>query len=124
MLTDTPRGLGQSAAVNYQPRHPLQSRQEIGRRLRATREALDVKSGVMAEMIGVTKQAWSQYEAGNRRPDLTHMLAFSDRFNISLDWIYKGNPAQLPYTLASVIAEKLATQDDAKKSAEPGGDPQ
>lgn len=111
-MTDTPKGLGQSAFVNYQPLHPLQSRQEIGRRLRATRKALGANQTEMAEMVGVTKQAWGQYEAGNRRPDLTPMLAFSDRFNISLDWIYKGNPAQLPYTLTNQIAEILAAMPD------------
>jgi len=93
--------------VNYEPLYPPQSRQEIGRRLKATRQALDIKSGEMADLVGVTKQAWSQYESGARRPDLTPMLAFSDRFNISLDWIYKGIPAQLPYTLVSQIATNL-----------------
>lgn len=94
-------------AVNYEPLHPLQSRQEIGRRLKATRLALGLKATEVCATIDLTKQAWSQYENGNRRPELTPMLAFADRYGVPLDWIYRGQISHLPHDLAGKVMEEL-----------------
>ncbi|WP_168220589.1 helix-turn-helix domain-containing protein [Azospirillum thermophilum] len=86
------------------PHHPL----EIGRRLHATRLGLNLKSTEIAEAIGITTQAWSQYEAGSRRASLDVGLALSNRFRIPLDWIYRGELASVPYSLAQEIMRHMA----------------
>ncbi|MBK4722720.1 helix-turn-helix transcriptional regulator [Azospirillum sp. YIM DDC1] len=108
-MTDTTDWVRQIASVLYEPLHPPQSRQEIGRRLKATRDALGMSVAEICDMLGITKQAWSQYEHGNRRPDLNPMLILADRKGVSLDWIYRGVTSHLPMDLGLKILQHLAT---------------
>ena len=92
------------------------SRNEIGRRLKATRQALGLRARDIHRATGIGESAWSQYENGRRFPDLMQMLPFADRFGISLDWIYRGVLSAVPFELAQGILEQLSppaiTADD------------
>ncbi|CAO3425548.1 helix-turn-helix domain-containing protein [Azospirillum doebereinerae] len=84
------------------------SRSEIGRRLKATRQALGLRARDIHRATGIGESAWSQYENGRRFPDLMQMLPFADRFGVPLDWIYRGLIAAVPFELAQAILERLA----------------
>lgn len=93
---------------------PPHSRIEIGRRLKATRQALGLRTRDVHRATGIAESTWSQYENGHRFPDLMQMLPFAERFGIPLDWIYRGIIAAVPYEIAQrVLDVQLA-------SAEPG----
>lgn len=76
-----------------------------GRRLIATRLALGFTSQLeFAEAAGVSPQAINNYERGRSRPQLSVALALCERFQLTLDWIYRGDPGGLPMRLARVLA--------------------
>lgn len=76
---------------------------DIGRRLRATRDALGLTQEVAAQIGAVSDNAWSMWEKGERTPAPGSMLRLRVEFGISLDWIYAGDPARLPHDLAEKL---------------------
>ncbi|MCW2245202.1 transcriptional regulator with XRE-family HTH domain [Azospirillum fermentarium] len=92
---------------------PPHAREEIGRRLKATRLALGLRARDIHRATGIGESAWSQYENGRRFPDLLQILPFADRFGVSLDWIYRGIPTALPFELAqNTLAHLAASPSD------------
>lgn len=82
------------------PLSPLASRQAIGERLKATREALGLRPMDICRATGIKPSAYSQYEAGQNRPNVEDMIRYAETFHVTLDWIYRGDPSGLPYGLA------------------------
>src|SRR6266705_551879 len=68
-------------------------------RLKTTREALDLSAADLCRQINCKPNRWSQYEGGERKITLEVANALCDEFGLSLDWIYRGNPAMLPHAL-------------------------
>lgn len=91
-----------------QPALHAHSRNEIGRRLKATRQALGLRARDIHRATGIGESAWSQYENGRRFPDLMQMLPFAERFGVPLDWIYRGILTAVPFELAQSILEQLS----------------
>jgi transcriptional regulator with XRE-family HTH domain len=77
----------------------------LAKRLELTREALDLNAAQLCKRIGIKENRWSQYESGERRITLEVANALCDEFGLSLDWIYRGNPAQLPHILRLKIRQ-------------------
>ncbi len=75
----------------------------IGDRLRKARKAVDVSQTAAAKLVGVTPQAWSQWELGKRPFDFEAAIIFCDRYNVTLDWLYRGQPAGLPLDIAAKV---------------------
>lgn len=93
-----------------------ESRKAIGQRLRVLRMALDLRVADLCDMLSLTKQAWSFYEQGMRRPDLTPMLTLCRLTGVSLDWIYRGVDGALTLAMARRIedaAKIMAGVEDA-----------
>lgn len=84
----------------------------VGRRLRATRVALgyERQSEFYAE-IGVPANTANQWEMGRSRINLDAASALKRRFNLTLDWIYLGDPQHLTKQLADRIDTALAVHD-------------
>jgi transcriptional regulator with XRE-family HTH domain len=82
---------------------PPTSKEAIGRRLSLTRRALGLTASVMASNAGINKNTYSQYESGTRVPALPFAIKLCDRFDLTLDWLYRGDPSGLKYTLANQI---------------------
>lgn len=97
---------------------PPHSRIEIGRRLKATRQALGLRARDIHRATGIGESAWSQYENGRRFPDLMQMLPFAERFGIPLDWIYRGIIAAVPYEIAQKILESQSAPSEPADDAE------
>jgi transcriptional regulator with XRE-family HTH domain len=76
-----------------------ESLKSLSARIKMTRVALELSAAELCEQIDCKPNRWSQYEGGKRR--ITHDVAMSlcDEFGLSLDWIYRANPAQLPHAL-------------------------
>jgi len=73
----------------------------VGLRLTATRLALFLTQEAMAKAIGVERNAYANWEGGTRLAQVPAMLRLSLRFGISLDWIYGGQLAAVPFDIAN-----------------------
>lgn len=51
-------------------------------------------------LVGITPSAWNNYERGANRISLDQALKICRATGISLDWIYRGLRAGMPYELA------------------------
>ena len=71
----------------------------LANRLKLTREAIGISAADLCKRINVKPNRWSQYEGGERRITVEVANKLCDEFDLSLDWIYRANPAQLPHAL-------------------------
>lgn len=46
----------------------------------------------MADMLGITRQAYGNYESGKREPDFKTLDKLADFFNVSLDYLLGKSP--------------------------------
>lgn len=76
---------------------------EIAERLHKTRKALGLNQTELCRLSGIAKNTYNQWEKGHGRPELDKAMMLCDAFDLTLDWIYLGNPAGLPYHLATKI---------------------
>jgi len=76
---------------------------EIGERLRQARQALKISQVRAAEVCGASVTAYNNWERGNRTPSPNSMIKLWERYRISLDWIYVGDPRGLPSEIADTI---------------------
>lgn len=85
---------------------PPTSPEAISRRLYLTRHALGVmEQGEFAKVAKLAKSTYNNYEKGLRIPDLDFAVRLCDAYELTLDWIYRGQLDGLPYRLASKIKE-------------------
>ena len=71
----------------------------IGERLRATRLAMGLAQQDFADRAGLGQSAYNQVETGRKRPSVDTGLALCEVYDITLDWIYRGEGSGLPYRL-------------------------
>jgi len=71
----------------------------------------------MADMLGITRQAYSNYEAGKREPDHNTLRRLADFFMISIDYLLGSDSIK-------AIPEWATSKDkkDFKKMLEEDGD--
>ena len=71
---------------------PPVSKKAVGARLALTRSALGMTQGVFAEAAGIAPNTYNQYEKGERLPLVDNALKICERFELTLDWIYRATP--------------------------------
>lgn len=59
--------------------------------LRKLRQKKNVSQQVVADYLNITKQAYSLYELGKREPDFETLLKLGEFFNVSTDYLLRGN---------------------------------
>ena len=67
----------------------------IGYRLALTRRVWGAQQQAFAERAAVNASAYNQYERGKRIISIQHALRLCDTYDITLDWIYRGDPSGL-----------------------------
>jgi len=75
----------------------------IGARLRLIREAFGLKPAEMADLLGIERTYWSRFENGHRAPSDEVSYLLTERFGITLDYLFLGKMDKLPLD----VAEKL-----------------
>ena len=75
----------------------------IGMRLRLTREVLGLTQAEFADRCGIARNTYNQYEQGKNKPQIGLAIEMCERFNLTLDWLYRGDPSSLPYKMADAI---------------------
>lgn len=58
--------------------------------LRRLRTEKGISQQVVADYLNITKQAYSLYELGKREPDFETLLKLGEYFNVSTDYILRG----------------------------------
>jgi len=89
------------------PRSPRASEIQtaVGIRLAASRSALGLTQEKIAEEIGVGQSTWANWEGGTRLADPIAMIRFCDAYNMTMDWLYRGQRGTLPHDLAEKIRQ-------------------
>ena len=87
----------------------------VGVRLQLTREALGLAKGAFAASAGIAGNTYSQYENGKRVPELEFALRLCDRYELTLDWVYRGDPSGLKYNLAEKIIQARQARNTQKR---------
>lgn len=87
---------------------------DIGWRIRTLRMALGYRNASQfAAFVGWSPQLLSNYERGEKRPELTKAIALCNRTGITLDWLYRGERAGLPLDRVAAIDAHLAREHPA-----------
>jgi len=76
-----------------------ETNKSLADRVKLTREALEISAADLCKRLDIDANRWSQYESGKRRITMPVANKLCDEFDLSLDWIYRANPAQLPHAL-------------------------
>lgn len=84
--------------------------------LKPLREARGVSQQSVATFLGISRQAYSNYENGTREPDFETLLKLGEYFECSIDYILRGD------SLKEKPATRVGISDDDIKFALSGGD--
>lgn len=101
----------------YETAKSPDSREAIAERLRLTREALGLTITEWAERVGISRNAWSNYEGGARRISLDEAFKIARTMNIPLDWLYRGQTHGLPHEVVEGLRRLRQERDDQRLSA-------
>lgn len=88
-----------------------ESTEEIGKRLKWTREALGYSQAAISREISTDPnfpQVWNNWERGRDRISVDNALILCQKFRLSLDWIYRGDDGLLPAKLVRGIEDAKA----------------
>jgi transcriptional regulator with XRE-family HTH domain len=84
------------------------SKASIGHRLQLTRHALGLNQTEFAERARISRTAYNQYESGEKRPSVENAISLCDAYNLTLDWIYRGDPSGLRYQTAEALKSLIS----------------
>jgi transcriptional regulator with XRE-family HTH domain len=67
-------------------------REVVGKRLRITRQALNLTTTKMCRLMGSNSRgsAWTNYEQGHRLIEPEYAIVLCQNSGLTLDWIYRG----------------------------------
>lgn len=73
--------------------------------LRALRESRGDSQQAIADYLGISRQAYSNYETGAREPDFENLLKLGEYFNCSIDYLLRGDDAKKEPDVKSGISD-------------------
>jgi transcriptional regulator with XRE-family HTH domain len=82
----------------------------IALRLKRIRQAKGLSQAAWCRLVGIPTPQWHNYESGLRRIALDPALKVCAATGVSLDWIYRGITAGLPYDIAIAMQRTSKTQ--------------
>jgi transcriptional regulator with XRE-family HTH domain len=79
----------------------------FGRRLRTARDCNCISQATLADMVGLTAPAISQYERGERLPDLDMQVVLAEKLGVDIQYLRGDDEYFLQKTLAAEQARVL-----------------
>ena len=61
---------------------------QLGNRLRALRESINISQSKLAETLGSTQSSINRYENGQATPTVALLRKYADYFDVSMDYIF------------------------------------
>jgi transcriptional regulator with XRE-family HTH domain len=104
---------------NYDHEAPLLRNEAIGKRLLLTRRAVGMAQRSFAEAASIANNTYNQYETGKNRPAIDNAIRLCHAFDLTLDWIYRGDPSGLRFQLGQAIAALLAVDGENQIKTRP-----
>lgn len=91
--------------------------EDVTRRLVETREALGLDQQTFGLEAGLSQSRYNNYESGlpNRVVTIDAALLLCERYNVTLDWLYRGDPSGLPSRLWESIRSARKVPDNSKR---------
>ena len=65
-------------------------KQLLGKRIKEIRKKRGLSQQKVAMDMNISREALSYYENGKRSPDISMLIALSDYFNVSIDYLIRG----------------------------------
>lgn len=66
---------------------------ELGKTISALRKSRGVTQETLAEALGISAQSVSKWETGTTMPDISLLPAIADYFDVSIDYLFRGETA-------------------------------
>ena len=88
---------------------------EVGNRLRLAIEALGLSQAQVARTLGMTPSKLHNYIRGDNYLPHLAIVALGDRYNITADWILRGQVAGMASPLADVLWQAASASSAAPK---------
>ena len=85
---------------------------EVGARIRALRHKVDLSQSGLAAMLGVSPGAVGNWEQGQGCPTEKQGVKICEKFNVTLDYIYRGHVNQLAHGRAAILGELEGLKHD------------
>lgn len=85
---------------------------DVGRRLTLARKAMQLDQQDFGARGGMSQPQYNQFKKGKRLLTLRSAMKLCDEYNLTLDWLYRGDPSGLPVRLWNqirAIAEEHST---------------
>lgn len=86
---------------------------QVGRRLRATIEALGVTPAAVAKAFDVSPSKLGNWLRGDNYPSEWFVKRFCDRYGVTMDWLYRGMVSGIDKGLADTLWASEEAQDVA-----------
>jgi transcriptional regulator with XRE-family HTH domain len=83
----------------------------IGKRLKAFRKTTGLSQKEFANRAGIADTTYNQYEQGKSQPKVENAYALCDTYGLTLDWIFSGNTAGLPYRIVMDLQDSSTSAD-------------
>lgn len=98
----------------------MEDEMDIKNRIRDLRLIHNMSQEQLAEKVGTTKQAISQYERGIRKPKYEILEAIADYFNVDFDYLIGKTPKTtfLPQMLTLQLSKKEFSILEAYRNAD------
>lgn len=94
--------LGMISSMGKAPM-PKMDHEGIGTRLDALRTATGLEKGVFAESCGIDRSSYSKIIKGEKALRVEMGYAVSQRWGVSMDYLYRGSLEKLPPNFANTI---------------------
>lgn len=78
---------------------------DVARRLERSRLAIGLGQEEFAEEAGLSQPRYNPYETGKRLLTLPAALLLCERYMLTLDWLYRGDPSGLPERITKKLRE-------------------
>jgi len=92
----------------------------IADRIQSLRKTKGLSQEQLAEAVGVSRQAVSKWESEQAMPDMEKVIALSEFFEVTTDYLLKGiEPvkAQAEHkTVGDVLDQKVLTEQNSKRA--------
>ena len=79
------------------------SLEAIAARLICAREALEMSQSEFADMAGIARNTYNQYEKAVQRISLDMAMKLRDTYDLTLDYIYYGDASGVKFQLAQKL---------------------
>ena len=77
----------------------------LANRIQTLRKQSGMSQEALAEKLGVTRQAVSKWESEQSAPDMENIIAISDLFEVSTDYLLKGKEQETATAKSGLIID-------------------